>query len=230
MSSETSLQKAEDVETRLRDALTAQKSQHQRAYRALVEKFNNIQAAHVSKETEIESLKDEMATGQPLLDVGIAIRGRFFEQMKLKTWGPGNEDKGAINWGNENAHWALIAADTALFDLNVLGSDEDYSIFETIYDRPVYNDCNEHKSVKLADVINMFATSNMISADDRQFNWTAWNTLQDRFNRCQYWEHEDDEASNVVLGQMRAFLVQAMGKARFLRWQRSFRRVEVAFT
>lgn len=150
-------------------------------------------------ERELKDVKEKRQLEKPLVEIGVAIRLRFWEQaMSLRN--VCTADESIIEAGNRAAHRGAILADTSLFHLEYMPlssfvtafeSDKGHSeeslteFFHTLYLIPLRDACFAHSEPsygmfpKLVEFLNLCASMKSCSASYESYASTLDNLNAD---------------------------------------------------
>ncbi|TGO77158.1 hypothetical protein BELL_0120g00110 [Botrytis elliptica] len=132
-------QLVERKEALLRNSATGELRQTAKIEEALCEEQSNTKRfssrIHELQE-KVEVLEEERAVLEPLIEVGVAVRKRFFEQAKYTVPSdeiPNRPDYKIIKEGNDRCHRAYCLTDAALFKLFYLSGSTNEALYSNIY-------------------------------------------------------------------------------------------------
>ncbi|TGO60003.1 hypothetical protein BCON_0039g00340 [Botryotinia convoluta] len=145
-------------------------------------------------QAKVKTLEEERATVDPLIETGVAVRKRFFEQAKsIVSWDERYSSAGhkIIKEGNDRCHRAYCLTDAALFKLLYLSGSANEALYNEIYRVNSHADVtslplklcqalDSNASIKTVRVINNSTTSQELRTEAEQLFssiTSSWNAI-----------------------------------------------------
>ncbi|KAF7853583.1 uncharacterized protein EAF02_011888 [Botrytis sinoallii] len=156
-------------EALLRNSATGELRQTAKIEEALCEeqsKTKRFSSRIQELQEKVEVLEEERAVLEPLIEVGVAVRKRFFEQAKYTV--PSDEisnrpDYKIVKEGNDRCHRAYCLTDAALFKLFYLSGSTNEALYSNIYRVDSYANVMKHP-YKLRQAIDSKASIQTVQA------------------------------------------------------------------